>query len=151
MCTSTLFLQLSANQEEEEGLRRELAESRELVSSMELQLTDYSEELKQLQSGLVEAEEERDSVLLRLSQLEDECEGLHRTHSRTESELLSTRGVLRDREAFCEEMKDECEAMSDHVTSWASDQRYRVTLLNEAGRFTVMATEQVRYTQVTYT
>lgn len=59
----------------------------------------------------------------RLGELEEQYDGLQRYHSETEFELANTKASLNDRKLFCQQLQDDCDAMTKRVSSWAGDQR----------------------------
>ena len=59
----------------------------------------------------------------RLAELEEQYDGLERSKSQTDLELTTTRANLADRKGFCQQLQDDCENMTERVTSWAREQR----------------------------
>ena len=65
----------------------------------------------------------RQRLMQRLAETEEQYDGLRNCHSETEIELANTRASLNDRKTFCQQLQDDCENMTQRVSSWADDQR----------------------------
>lgn len=62
-------------------------------------------------------------MMQRIGDLEEQYDGLHRSQSRAELELASTRANLEDRKAYCHQLQEDCEHITNRISSWARDSK----------------------------
>ena len=58
-----------------------------------------------------------------MGELEEDFDGLKQCHSETEMELANARANFSDRKSFCHQLQEDCEQMTERVTSWAQEQK----------------------------
>ena len=64
-----------------------------------------------------------DHLRQRLGHVEEEYDGLQHSASQVKVKLASSETNLEDRKAFCRQLQEECESMTERVGGWAEKQR----------------------------